>query len=67
MTMATVPPPLALIQIMTTYWVSQSISVAAQLGLADQLRDGPQTSEQLAEACDAHAPSVYRLLRGDAD
>lgn len=64
MNTATVPPPIALIGMMTGYWVSKSICVAAQLRLADLLRDGPRTSEDLANACDAHAPSVFRLLRG---
>jgi hypothetical protein len=49
---------------MTGYWVSQSISVAARLGVADLLQDGPRTSDDLATACGAHAPSLYRLLRG---
>ncbi|MBD0372031.1 MAG: methyltransferase [Pyrinomonadaceae bacterium] len=45
------------------FMLSQSIYVAAQLGLADLLKDGPRTSEQLACATSMHAPSLYRVLR----
>jgi hypothetical protein len=40
-----------------------SISVAAELGIADLLAGGDKTAEELAEATSAHAPSLYRLLR----
>jgi len=43
--------------------VSQAISVAATLGIADLLADGPRSSDELAAATNAHPPSVYRLLR----
>ncbi len=50
-------------EIMSAYWVSQAVYVAARLGIADLLTDGPQTAEQLAVATDTHAESLYRLLR----
>jgi hypothetical protein len=34
--------------VVTGYWVSQAICVAAKLGLADVLQDGPKSSEELA-------------------
>ena len=37
----TTPPPVTLLQMMTGYWVSQAIYVAAKLGLADLMADGP--------------------------
>jgi hypothetical protein len=43
--------------------VSQAISVAATLGIADLLAEGPRASEELAAATNAHPPSLYRLLR----
>lgn len=58
-----VPPPVALLQMMTGYWVSQGIYVAAQLGVADLLTDRPQTSRELAAATGTHAESLYRVLR----
>jgi ubiquinone/menaquinone biosynthesis C-methylase UbiE len=57
------PPQMALMMMMTGYWVSQSIYVAAQLGLADLLKDGARTADELAESTGTHAPTLYRLLR----
>ncbi len=37
--------------------------VAARLGIADLLKDGPKTVNQLAAATDAHTPALYRLMR----
>jgi hypothetical protein len=53
----------ALLDLSTGYWKSQAIYVAAKLGIADLLQDGPKTSEDLARATATHAPSLYRLLR----
>jgi hypothetical protein len=39
------------------------VHVAAQLGLADLLADGPRGAEDLAAAAGAHAPSLARLVR----
>ena len=49
---------------MTGYWISQGIYVAAKLGIADLLTDGPRAADDLAAATKSHAPSLYRLLRG---
>ena len=43
--------------------VSQAIHVAASLGIADYLKDGPKSVEELAAATSSRAPSLYRLLR----
>jgi hypothetical protein len=45
------------------YRVSQAISVATELGIADLLSSGPRSVEDLASATGAHAPSLYRVLR----
>lgn len=37
--------------------------VAAKLGLADLLADGPRSSAELAGSLGAHAPSLHRILR----
>jgi hypothetical protein len=55
-------PVTALQQLVGGYQVSQALHVAATLGIADRLGDGPQSCEDLA-AADAHAPTLYRLLR----
>jgi hypothetical protein len=48
---------------MTGYWVSQAIHVAAKLGIADLLQDGPKSSEELARAVGTDPRALYRLLR----
>jgi O-methyltransferase domain/Dimerisation domain len=50
-------------RMLTGYWVSQALYVAAKLKLADQVKDGPRTAEDLAAATGVHAPSLFRLLR----
>ncbi|HYE75889.1 MAG TPA: methyltransferase dimerization domain-containing protein [Blastocatellia bacterium] len=57
------PPQMVAMQLMTGYWVSQMVYVAARLKLADLLADGPKTSEQLAKASGVHAETLNRLLR----
>lgn len=53
----------ALLQIVNTYMLSQCVYVAAKLGVADLLRDGPKSYHDLAAATEAHAFSLYRVLR----
>jgi len=57
------PPQVALLQMMTGYWVSQAVYVAAKLGIADLLSDGPAHYQGLAAASRADPPSLYRVLR----
>lgn len=45
------------------YRISQMLIVAAKLGLADALVDGPRSVDDLARATGAHAGALYRLLR----
>lgn len=47
----------------TGYWISQMIHVAATLELADRLAAGPRSVPDLARATESHAPTLYRLLR----
>src|SRR5258708_5826442 len=47
----------------TAYWLSQAIYVAAKLGVADLLENGPQSCAALATATGSDAPSLCRLLR----
>jgi hypothetical protein len=44
-------------------WIAQAIGVAAELGIADLLADGPKPSDELAQATGSHPRSLYRLLR----
>jgi hypothetical protein len=48
-------------------WMSQAISAAASLGVADELGEGPRSVDELAAAVDADTQSLYRLLRALAD
>jgi len=57
------PPPVTLLQMMTGYWVSQALYVAAKLGVADLLADGPRPVEVLAAATQTDAASLRRVLR----
>jgi hypothetical protein len=52
-----------LLQLATSYRVSQAIYAAARLGVADLLSDRPKPSEELARDTGAHAPSLARQLR----
>ena len=56
-------PPLVLQQLIQSFQVSQCIYVAAKLGIADLLKDGPRRSEELAQSTGTHATSLYRVLR----
>ena len=56
-------PSAAMLQIMTGFRVSRATHVAAKLGIADLLKDGPKSSEELAQLTDTHAPSLYRVMR----
>src|SRR4028119_591557 len=53
----------AMLQMMSGFWVSRGIYAVAKLGVADSLRDGAKTSEELATATATHADSLYRILR----
>ncbi|MCF6149981.1 MAG: methyltransferase [Candidatus Kuenenia sp.] len=44
-------------------WITQGLWVAAELGIADLLADGPCKVEELAAKTGAHAGSLYRVLR----
>jgi SAM-dependent methyltransferase len=59
-------PAVALRHLNTGYWISQAIAVAAKLGIADLLKDGPKTCNELAQVAGADPQALYRLLRGIA-
>ncbi|HEX3280014.1 MAG TPA: methyltransferase [Pyrinomonadaceae bacterium] len=57
------PPEAVLTQLITGGLGSQAVYVAAQLGIADLLTDGPKNVDELAAAANVDAPSLYRVLR----
>ena len=52
-----------MMQWITCKWISKPVHVAAELGIADLLRDKPMSVEELARQTETHAPTLYRLLR----
>ena len=61
--MTTPDPSIELMRLINGYQVSQALHVAATLGVADQLKDGPKSYDAVAQACGAHPTSLYRLMR----
>ena len=53
----------AMLQMIAGFRVSRAVYVAATLGIADLVKDGPKSSEELAEATGTHAASLYRIMR----
>lgn len=43
--------------------VATMLGVVAELGVADLLKEGPKSAEDLARATKTHGPSLYRVLR----
>ena len=43
--------------------ISKAISIAAKLKIADYLKDGPKSVDELAGESGTHPDSLYRLLR----
>ena len=56
-------PQADLMKLTTGHWITQGIYVAAKLGIADLLQEGPLSSGDLAQATDANPRALYRLLR----
>jgi O-methyltransferase domain/Dimerisation domain len=57
------PPSIALFRLVTGYYVSCAIHAVAELGIADLLKDGPQSHDTLAAGTGTHAASLRRVLR----
>src|SRR3954463_5095573 len=52
-----------LMQVTNAFLVSRCLYVAAELGVADHIKDAPQTSEALAKATGSNAGALHRVLR----
>lgn len=61
--MSDADPAGRLTQIITGYWPSQAVYAAAKLGLADLMKDGPRTVDELAAATQTKPDFLFRLLR----
>jgi ubiquinone/menaquinone biosynthesis C-methylase UbiE len=56
-------PKAKLLRMLTGYWLSQAIHVAARLGIADLVKDEPKTAAELARLTGTHPLALHRLLR----
>jgi hypothetical protein len=56
-------PAVQMMRLINGYQVSQALHVAATLGIADLLRDGPRSSDTVADSVGANRDALYRLLR----
>ena len=50
-------------QLLTGHIVATAVNIAAQLGIADRLANGPRTAADLARECDVNEDALYRVLR----
>jgi hypothetical protein len=50
-------------QLMTGHLVASAVNIAAQLGVADRLANGPRTVADLARECSVNEDALYRVLR----
>lgn len=58
-----VSAPAAMMDLITGYWISQAVGAVAVLGVADQLGEGPRSSDEIAQAVGADPQALYRVLR----
>jgi len=58
-----IPPPMQMLQIISGFWIGRCVYVLAKLRLADLIKDGPKSIDDLAAATNTHAPSLFRVLR----
>ena len=57
------PPQAVMLNLTIGHWIARLTHVAAELKLADLLKERPRTASQLAAAAGVHAPALYRVLR----
>ncbi|MEO6286825.1 MAG: methyltransferase dimerization domain-containing protein [Dyadobacter sp.] len=60
------PPEAILMRMLFGYAISRSIGVAAELGIADLVKEESKTADDLATQTGSHPRSLYRLLRACA-
>lgn len=56
-------PGLDLLNLINGFQITQAISVASTLRVADHLKDGARSTAELAKLTNSHPDSLYRLLR----
>ncbi len=57
------PPPVQLMQMRFGFSASRAIGFAAELGIADLVKDALKTTDELAQQTKMHPRSLYRWQR----
>ena len=57
------PPPIQMLHIISGFWAARCVYILAKLGIADLIKDGPKSVDELATATGSHGPSLFRVLR----
>jgi hypothetical protein len=63
MAMLGMPPSARILRIAAGYWFSRALYVVTQLGIADLLKDGPKSAEELAAATRNNPDALFRMMR----
>ena len=58
-----VPPPVAMMGLITGYWISQAVGVVAALGVADRLAGGARACNEIAGEVGADPGALFRVMR----
>lgn len=56
-------PAIEMREMITGFWLSQAIYVAAKLNLAELIGDSEKSSDELSRICQTNSEMIYRLLR----
>lgn len=62
-TRSAVPPPVAMLELLSAGWLSQAIVAAAQLGIADVVDAQPRSAQDIARRLGLAPDATQRLLR----
>ena len=54
-------PQFAMLQMITGFWVSRAIYIAAKLGLADLVKDSPKTAVEPVSYTHLTLPTIYSV------
>jgi hypothetical protein len=61
--MSSTSPQEEMNRLLSGYWLSKAVYVAAKLGIADLVAQGSRSVDDLARETKTHGPSLYRVLR----
>lgn len=61
--MSAPPPPIAVLQMIGSYWITRMLYEVTNLGIADLIDEQPRPASALADATGMHPRALYRVLR----